>query len=117
VAQLWGACGRTTLTRRSAARDRRRRRVPQRFLQREDLRLFTSSTGLLMAEGHDDDRGNGLLVRDEVVHDGVGHAGLRPAELVVVGAMQQVHHRIFLVAGAVVGGVTPPHGGPPSSAD
>ena len=56
-----------------------------------------------MAEGHDDDRGNGLLVRDEVVHDGVGHAGLRPAALVVVGAMQQVHHRIFLVAGAVVG--------------
>ena len=56
-----------------------------------------------MAEGHDDDRGNGLLVRDEVVHDGVGHAGLRPAHLVVVGAMQQVHHRVFLVAGVVVG--------------
>ena len=89
--------------RRSAARDRRRRRVAQRFLQREDLRLFASRTGRLVAEGHDDDRGNGLLVRDEVVHDVVGHAGLRPAALVVVGAMQQVHHRIFLAAGVVVG--------------
>src|SRR3954464_5492637 len=39
-----GASGRTTLTRRSAARARRRRSVPQRFLQREDLRLFPSRT-------------------------------------------------------------------------
>ena len=90
-------------TRRRTARDRRWRGVAQRFLQREDFRLFASGTGLLMAEGHDDDRGNGLLLRDEIVHDGVGHAGLRPAALVVVGAVQQVHDRIVLVAGVVVG--------------
>src|ERR1051326_5392433 len=83
----WGDAE-TAATRTSAAsRTSRRRRVSHRFLQREDLRLFAGGARLLVAEGHDDDRGNGLLVRDEVVHDGVGHAGLRPAELVVVGAM------------------------------
>ena len=96
-------CARTTPTRSRTARDRRWRGVPQRFLQREDFRLFAGGTSLVMAEGHDDDRGNGLLLRDEIVHDGVGHAGLRPAALVVVGAVQQVHHRILLVAGVVVG--------------
>ena len=90
-------------TRSSTARGRRWRGVAQRLLQREDFRLFAGGAGLVMAEGHDDDRGNGLLLRNEIVHDGVGHAGLRPAALVVVGAVQQVHHRIFLVAGVVVG--------------
>jgi enterochelin esterase family protein len=50
--------------------------------------LHGGGTRLLMTEGHDDDRGNSLLLREEIVHDHVGHAGVRPAALVVVGGKQ-----------------------------
>src|SRR4029453_4703896 len=93
----------TTTTWSITAFGRRGGGIPQGFLQRDDFGLLAGGTRLLMTEGHDDDRGNGLLLREEIVHDHFAHAGLRPAALVVVGAVQQVDHRIFLVAGVVAG--------------
>jgi hypothetical protein len=55
-----------------------------------------------VAEGHHDDRRDRFALGDEIVHDRVGHAGLRPAALVVVGAVQQVEDGIALAARAVV---------------
>ena len=72
-------------------------------LQRPDLGLLAGRAGDLVAERHDDQCRLGFPVGEQVVHDPVGPAGLRPPALEVVGPVEQVEHGVLVRARAVAG--------------
>ena len=72
-----------------------------------DPRRRTEPGGHLLvavAVGHDHDHRLRLLVGDQAVHDQAGAAHVEPRVLVAAGAVQQVQHRVGLLAVFVAGG-------------